>query len=195
VVTADKVRFNVAATTYVDDFFQPLVAAQKVSNETAIQLMATVNGLIRSFRNRGFFFMLVGILLLMGLSYWVRIFFSRAIKYLRTATKTVNQGDFETHIEPVRSSGDVNELIDDFNQMVSRLAITTVKKEKLEASEERLKRSNEKLLAEMAERQRAKAQRREMESQLQRAQKMQALGNLASGVAHDLKNILSGLVS
>jgi hypothetical protein len=28
VVTADKVCFNVAATTYVDDFFQPLVAAQ-----------------------------------------------------------------------------------------------------------------------------------------------------------------------
>jgi hypothetical protein len=60
--------------------------------------------------------------------------------------------------------------IGDFNQMVSQLAITTVKKEMLEASEERLKRSNEQLQAEMIERQRAEAERQEMESQLQRAQ-------------------------
>ncbi|MBI5894781.1 MAG: PAS domain S-box protein, partial [Desulfobacterales bacterium] len=51
------------------------------------------------------------------------------------------------------------------------------------------------LLRDITDRKRGEQQRQELDRQIQRAQKMETIGSLAGGVAHDLNNILSGIVS
>jgi len=98
---------------------------------------------------------------------------------LTTAAKRLARGERQIHVQ-VSSDDELAALGEAFNRMVVDL----------DTSYRALAEKHEVLLKEMEERKRAEEERKEIEGHLIQAQKMEAFGQLAGGVAHDFNNIL-----
>ncbi len=119
-------------------------------------------------------------------------------------TMSVRQGDFSQRISRQSwSSDEITELTDSFNAMIDQLNETM----RTLNEEIRVRRSTEAALAHHQENleniieqrtgelQKEIGERQRAEERLVRAEKLEMIGTLAGGVAHDLNNILSGIVS
>ncbi|MDD2463019.1 MAG: cache domain-containing protein [Desulfobulbus sp.] len=116
----------------------------------------------------------------------------------------VKRGDLSCRIhQSMTRKDEVNDLADSFNQMIEQLEdnISLLNREiqMRRDSEHMLSYHQQNLETIIAERSRALEseiiERKQIEERLARSEKLEMIGHLAGGVAHDLNNILSGIVT
>jgi signal transduction histidine kinase len=98
---------------------------------------------------------------------------SRPLARLRRAARQVASGEYERHLSAETDILEVQDLAADLETMRSELVGV-----------------NAKLRQEIIERQRAESERAVLESELRRRQRLETIGRLAGGVAHEINNSL-----
>ncbi|MGD8266991.1 MAG: response regulator [Desulfobacterales bacterium] len=151
--------------------------------------------------------------LLIGLAVFIAMALSKLltdpINKLVSGTNEISQGNLDYRID-VGSQDEIGELSQSFNLMAENLQIELLKRrhaqEELSKHRDQLEVqvkertaalviANREMAQEIKERQQAEKALRVSEEMLARSEKMKALGLLAGGVAHDLNNVLAGIVS
>ncbi len=110
-------------------------------------------------------------------------------RWIETSRFPVSWENSEAVLFFIRDITEAKEAREALERMNQRL------EDMVEKRSQELMQSSEQLLRETASRKRADAEKKELAERLDRSKKMETLGMLAGRVAHDLNNVLSGIVT
>jgi len=141
-------------------------------------------------------FTAIGVILVFGiiLTFFIPRVITKPIFNLFKAAESVAGGDYSYRVDGVKSGGEINTLVQAFNHMIDNIEISNrelqKKNDEILKLLETTKRFNDVLETEIEE---ATREIKEKHKALIKTEKLATIGELATGVAHEVRNPLSGI--